>query len=194
MDNGDNDNRDEPYDKDATAKLRQKQRSWRVAMLLFFSLLAHNFPEGLCVAASAQESPQLGITVAIGIFIHNVPEGIAISVPCMAARPDSPWLAFWLASISGLAEPIGAIVALTVLHHTKLELENVLASVAGVMCMVAVMELYPEAIRQLDNTPYDSSGNVEDAGKPAIPSYRSILWGTIMGTSMMVATEWWLPK
>jgi zinc transporter ZupT len=38
-----------PYDKDASAKQKQKQRSWRVAMLLFFSLLAHNFPEGLCV-------------------------------------------------------------------------------------------------------------------------------------------------
>ena len=41
-----------PYDKDATAKQRQKQRSWRVAMLLFFSLLAHNFPEGLCVVST----------------------------------------------------------------------------------------------------------------------------------------------
>ena len=47
--------------------------------MLFVSLLIHNFPEGLCVAASAKESPELGITVAIGIFIHNVPEGIAIS-------------------------------------------------------------------------------------------------------------------
>lgn len=57
----------------------QRKRSWRVALMLFVSLLIHNFPEGLCVAASAKESPELGITVAIGIFIHNVPEGIAIS-------------------------------------------------------------------------------------------------------------------
>ncbi|KAG7343745.1 zinc transporter-domain containing protein [Nitzschia inconspicua] len=183
------------YDKDALAKQMQKQRSWRVAMLLFFSLLAHNFPEGLCVAASAKESPQLGITVAIGIFIHNVPEGIAISVPCIAARPESPWLAFWLASISGLAEPIGAIVALSVLQTTKLELENVLASVAGIMCMVAVMELYPEAIRQLSSS--EEPGQIGDTNKKPkgsrTPSYRSIVWGTLAGMAMMIATEWYLP-
>jgi zinc transporter, ZIP family len=185
---------DELYDKDASAKQLQKQRSWRVAMLLFFSLLAHNFPEGLCVAASAKESPQLGITVAIGIFIHNVPEGIAISVPCIAARPESPWLAFWLASISGLAEPIGAMVALLVLQNTKLELENVLASVAGVMCMVAAMELYPEAIRQLE-IPIDH-GNAQDAKKSSIPTagYESIIWGTLAGMGLMIATEWYLPS
>lgn len=185
----------ESYDKDDIAKQQQKQRSWRVAMLLFFSLLAHNFPEGLCVAASAKESPQLGITVAIGIFIHNVPEGIAISVPCIVARPESPWLAFWLASISGLAEPIGAIVALLVLRTTKLELENVLASVAGVMCMVAAMELYPEAVRQLSV----ETGSLEDSKKalvatPSTPSYRSIVWGTLVGMGMMIATEWYLPS
>ncbi|KAG7371426.1 zinc transporter-domain containing protein [Nitzschia inconspicua] len=183
-----------PYDKDAIAKQMQKQRSWRVAMLLFFSLLAHNFPEGLCVAASAKESPQLGITVAIGIFIHNVPEGIAISVPCIAARPESPWFAFWLASISGLAEPIGAVVALSVLQTTKLELENVLASVAGIMCMVAVMELYPEAIRQLSSA--EESGQISDTNKKPkgsrTPSYRSIVWGTLAGMAMMIATEWYL--
>ncbi|KAL3927351.1 MAG: hypothetical protein SGARI_005349 [Bacillariaceae sp.] len=187
-----------PYDKDATAKQKQKQRSWRVAMLLFFSLLAHNFPEGLCVAASAKESPQLGVTVAIGIFIHNVPEGIAISVPCIAARPDAPWLAFWLASISGLAEPIGAIVALLVLQNTKLELENVLATVAGVMIMVALMELYPEAIQQLKIQQQAATQQMSNGGEGKKqqhlgPSYRSVVWGTLIGMAMMIATEWYLP-
>ena len=55
----------------------EARRANRVAMLLFFSLLIHNFPEGLAVAASALESDQLGLTVTIGIMIHNIPEGIA---------------------------------------------------------------------------------------------------------------------
>jgi hypothetical protein len=125
----------------------------------------------------------------------------------MAARPDQPWLAFWLASISGLAEPIGAIFALLILHSTKLPLENVLASVAGVMCMVAVLELYPEAIRSLpgqgfDYTQLSQSSRTNDKLKQQQPkgrtlgnlvtSYRPIIWGTVLGIVMMVATEWYL--
>ena len=52
----------------------EARRANRVAMLLFFSLLIHNFPEGLAVAASALESDKLGMTVTIGIMIHNIPE------------------------------------------------------------------------------------------------------------------------
>ncbi|GAX20570.1 hypothetical protein FisN_3Hh580 [Fistulifera solaris] len=88
------------------------QRAWRVALLLFLSLLVHNFPEGLAVAASTLHSPQLGITTTIAIALHNIPEGIAVAVPCLAARPSAPWMAFVLASASGLAEPAGAVVAL----------------------------------------------------------------------------------
>mmetsp|Transcript_25765 Transcript_25765/g.61033 ORF Transcript_25765/g.61033 Transcript_25765/m.61033 type:complete len:106 (-) Transcript_25765:42-359(-) len=105
----------------------------------------------------------------------------------MAARPDSPWLAFWLASISGLAEPIGALVALSVLQNTPLPLENVLASVAGIMCMVAVKELYPEAIRALPPPSRRGNNNLVD-------SYRPILSGTIVGMSLMIATELYLPS
>jgi len=83
-------------------------------------------------------------------------------VPCLAARPDSPWLAFGLASLSGLAEPLGAFVALLVLdqvHHQSgsggkgssdeesISTKGVLSFVAGVMVMVAVNELFPEAAR-----------------------------------------------
>jgi zinc transporter ZupT len=54
---------------------KDAKRAWRVAMLLFVSLAAHNFPEGLAVSAAALETDKLGITVTIGIAIHNVPEG-----------------------------------------------------------------------------------------------------------------------
>jgi ZIP family zinc transporter len=167
---------EQQQDEDLVKKDDSKRRSWRVAMLLFVSLLCHNFPEGLAVVASTVESRELGISVAIGIFVHNIPEGIAIAVPCIAARPDAPWLAFGLASASGLAEPLGAIVALCVLRTSKLPLENVLACVAGIMCMVACLELYPEAFRHV------SKGN-----------YRSIVWGTLVGMAIMLATELSLP-
>eukprot|EP00554_Chaetoceros_debilis_P006654 CAMPEP_0194077588 /NCGR_PEP_ID=MMETSP0149-20130528/4191_1 /TAXON_ID=122233 /ORGANISM="Chaetoceros debilis, Strain MM31A-1" /LENGTH=397 /DNA_ID=CAMNT_0038758655 /DNA_START=161 /DNA_END=1351 /DNA_ORIENTATION=- len=153
---------------------RETRKAWRVAMLLFVSLLVHNFPEGLAVAASAMESKSLGITVTIGIMIHNIPEGIAIAIPCLAARPDQPWLSFFLASISGLAEPLGAFVALIFLRgvektpDTLLSLENILAFVAGIMVIVAMWELFPEALRHTTKT-------------------KTYFWlGTVVGVVIMV--------
>jgi len=164
-----------------TGSTEDRRRSWRVAMLLFVSLLCHNFPEGLAVVASTVESRELGVTVAVGIMIHNIPEGIAIAVPCMAARPDAPWLAFWLATLSGIAEPLGALLALIVLrssssHSVHIPLEDILACVAGIMCMVAAIELYPEALNHVKHQ-----------------NYRGIVSGTLVGMIIMIATECYLP-
>jgi len=163
---------------------KEQRKAWRVAILMFVSLLVHNFPEGLAVAASALESEKLGITVTIGIMIHNIPEGIAIAIPCLAARPDQPWLSFALASISGLAEPIGAFVALLFLRNMEdemesemvfMNLENVLAFVAGIMVMVALWELFPEA--------RSYASGVE----------QHFWFGTLSGIVIMVLTELYLP-
>ncbi|KAL7526995.1 hypothetical protein ACHAXR_002467 [Thalassiosira sp. AJA248-18] len=168
----------------------EARRANRVAMLLFFSLLIHNFPEGLAVAASALESDKLGMTVTIGIMIHNIPEGIAIAIPCLKARPDSPWLSFILASVSGLAEPAGAFVSLVFLRGVERRqtgggvaneneaiggegsLENVLAFVAGIMITVSFLELFPEAKRH--------------AEKESMKAYYS---GIVVGFLVMIATE-----
>lgn len=171
---------------------RDQRRAWRVSMLLFVSLLCHNFPEGLAVCASALESDRLGLTVTVGIMIHNIPEGIAIAIPCLAARPEYPWLSFLLASFSGLAEPFGAFVALIFLRRLPvgggtesgedpdaalmLSLENVLAFVAGIMMAVSICELFPEARRHI------KGGNMH---------YYS---GLISGVLVMVATELYLPS
>ena len=165
----------------------EQRKAWRVAMLMFVSLLVHNFPEGLAVAASALESQKLGITVTIGIMIHNIPEGIAIAIPCLAARPNQPMLSFALASFSGLAEPMGAFVALLFLRNVEkgvdgekteppiFNLENILAFVAGVMIMVALWELFPEAKRHTTTT-------------------KKYFWhGTICGAVIMIMTELYLP-
>jgi len=158
----------------------EQKKAWRVAILMFVSMLVHNFPEGLAIAVSALESEKLGITVTIGMMIHNIPEGIAIAIPCLAARPDKPWIGFALASLSGLAEPIGAFVALLFLQDTVKEEDHfymvyVLAFVAGIMIMVAIWELLPEALEH----------SVGD---------RSAFWmGTISGVVVMGLTELYLP-
>jgi ZIP family zinc transporter len=160
----------------------EAQRAWRVAMLLFVSLLVHNFPEGFAVAASTMHSPKLGLTTALAIALHNIPEGIAIAVPCLAARPDSPWLAFGLASGSGLAEPLGAAVALFFLKQLDPKakvssgfcMKNVLSFVAGTMTMVAINELFPEAWR------YSKDGK------------HSLVIGTAIGAVVMIASDAYL--
>lgn len=139
----------------------------------------HDIP--VAVAASALESEKLGITVTIGIMIHNIPEGIAISVPCLMARPDAPWLCFFLASFSGLAEPCGAFVALFFLRKVAAEedrytnpalcMENVLAFVAGIMITVALWELFPEGKR------YSMDDN------------SHFIAGTLLGIVVMLSTE-----
>ncbi len=170
------------WSKGGDLKSKEQRKAWRVAMLLFISLLIHNFPEGLAVAASALESTSLGITVTIGIMIHNIPEGIAIAVPCLAARPDQPLLAFVLASVSGLAEPAGAFVALIFLRGMKnnpnaiISLENILAFVAGIMIIVAWCELFPEASRNAKETK------------------RYFWYGTITGIIIMTLTELYIPS
>jgi ZIP family zinc transporter len=169
------------YSSGADLQTDDARRAWRVAMLLFISLAIHNFPEGLAVAVSSMHSQRLGVTTTIAIALHNIPEGIAIAVPCLAARPESPWLAFGLASLSGLAEPLGAFVAIYFLQGSNaandngepalVSMNDILAFVAGIMIMVAVSELFPEGCRH--------------SKESQIP----FILGLVLGAAVMVGTE-----
>jgi len=88
-------------------------QAWRLSLLLFVALTAHNFPEGFAVAISSLESNSLGFIIMLAIAMHNIPEGIAISVPVLAAT-SSRKQALWMSFLSGMAEPVGAVVAMVV--------------------------------------------------------------------------------
>ena len=171
------------YSTGADLKTNSARRAWRVTMLLFISLAVHNFPEGLAVAASTMHSIHLGLTTTIAIALHNIPEGIAIAVPCLAARPNSPCLAFGLASLSGLAEPLGALVALFILGDSAnndpndlswISMKNTLAFVAGIMTTVAIIELFPEAVRHSSHT------------------WVPLVMGLLVGVAIMLGSEMYL--
>merc|ERR1712137_1057338 len=111
---------------------------------------AHNFPEGLAVAVSSLESERLGFVVMAAIAVHNIPEGIAIAMPVFDAT-RSRARALQMATLSGLAEPLGALVALTLLPQEMLQghaMDALLCVVGGIMTCVAMIELFPESWTQ----------------------------------------------
>jgi ZIP family zinc transporter len=119
---------------------------WRLGILMLVVLTAHNFPEGLAVAASAMDSKRMGILVAVAIAAHNIPEGIVIAVPVYAASKSRKTAILWALG-SGLTEPLGALVAVVLLRPvlTDAILEGTLCVVAGMMFAVSFIELFPAA-------------------------------------------------
>ena len=86
----------------------------RMGLMTALVIGIHNFPEGIATFMSAIDNPTLGIAIAAAIAIHNIPEGIAVSVPIYYAT-GSRRKAFLLSLSSGLAEPVGALLAYAVL-------------------------------------------------------------------------------
>jgi len=118
----------------------------RMSLLTSLAVAIHNFPEGIATFTSALEDPTLGISIAIAIAIHNIPEGIAISIPVYCATGNRR-KAFLLSLFSGLAEPLGAVLAYLLLrqYHSDMMLGIVTAAVAGIMVFISLDELLPTA-------------------------------------------------
>lgn len=106
----------------------------------------HNFPEGIATFVSALNDPALGISIAIAVAIHNIPEGIAVSVPVYFAT-GSRKKAFKLSFLSGLSEPLGALVAFLILMPflNDFVFGIIFAAVAGIMVFISLDELLPAA-------------------------------------------------
>ena len=125
------------------------QHQGRLMRLGIFTALAigiHNFPEGIATFVSGLKDPSLGITIAIAIAIHNIPEGIAVSVPIYYAT-GSHRKAFRWSLLSGLSEPLGALVAYLILMPflTDVVFGIIFACVAGIMVFISLDEILPTA-------------------------------------------------
>jgi len=118
----------------------------RMGMFTALAIGIHNFPEGLATFTAALNDPNLGIAIAVAIAIHNIPEGIAVSVPIYFAT-GSRKKAFKLSFLSGLSEPVGALVGyLILMPFFSPTLFGVLfAGVAGIMVFISLDELLPAA-------------------------------------------------
>lgn len=123
-----------------------KKKLMRMGLFSALAIGIHNFPEGLATFTAAIHDPAYGIAIAVAIAIHNIPEGIAVSVPVYYATGDKK-KAFKLSFLSGLAEPVGAIVGyLVLLPFMSPAVFGVLfAAVAGIMVFISLDELLPAA-------------------------------------------------
>lgn len=121
---------------------------YRVGFVSMIAIMLHNFPEGIATFISGYENTSLGIYVAIAISLHNIPEGISVAMPIYYST-KSKLQAFKMTFISGIAEPIGAIITFLFLKPfiNEIILGVVFAIVAGIMLYISFGELIPAARR-----------------------------------------------
>lgn len=127
--------------------------SWKRATLLVLAITLHNIPEGLAVgvlfgAAAAGIDPSgtatvaAAIALAIGIGIQNFPEGLAVSMP-LRREGVSRLKSFNYGQISGIVEPVSAVIGAAAVIMIQPVLPFALAFAAGAMIYVVIEELIP---------------------------------------------------
>jgi ZIP family zinc transporter len=128
-----------------------ERKLMRMGLFTALAIAIHNFPEGLATFLAALHDPTLGIAIAVAIAMHNIPEGISVSVPIFYATGDRR-KAFLYSLLSGLAEPVGAIIAYMMLRlivggETGVVPPQVMGvlfgGVAGIMVYISLDELLP---------------------------------------------------
>ncbi len=119
---------------------------YKLGILNMIALMLHNFPEGIATFLSAYQDMSLGLKLGLAIMFHNIPEGISIAVPIYYATKNKK-KALTTTFLSGLAEPLGAILAFIFLKNyiTQELISLILLLVAGIMITISIEEMYPEA-------------------------------------------------
>jgi ZIP family zinc transporter len=126
----------------------RREKLLRMGLFTAFAIALHNFPEGLATFLAALENPAVGVAIAVAIALHNIPEGISVSVPLFYAT-GSRAKAFTYSFLSGLAEPVGAVIAYFGLRWMmggeipSQVMGACFAGVAGIMVYISLDELLP---------------------------------------------------
>ncbi len=131
---------------DNDKEIDKTKKLMRMGVFTALAIAVHNFPEGLATFVSALGDPSVAVPIFVAIALHNIPEGIAVSVPIYQAT-GSKKKAFLFSFLSGLSEPIGALVGYLILMPflNDLIFGIIFAFVAGIMVYISVDELLPSA-------------------------------------------------
>lgn len=116
----------------------------RAGLLTAIAISVHNFPEGMATFFVTTQNVTLGISVAMAIALHNIPEGIAVALPIYHATGKKR-LAIWYTFLSGISEPIGALLGLFALQYflPQMAVGFLFAAVAGIMIYISFDTLLP---------------------------------------------------
>ncbi len=127
-------------------KTEQANDLYKLGILNMLALILHNFPEGIATFMSSYKDIELGLKLGLAIAFHNIPEGISIAVPIYYAT-KSKKNALFKTFLSGIAEPIGAILAYIFLskYITDTFISMILLLVGGIMITLAIEVIYPKA-------------------------------------------------
>lgn len=139
------------------------QSHLRKTTMLVLAVTLHNLPEGMAVGAVyaglLAEQPNISITSAmalsLGIAIQNFPEGAIISMP-LQSEGVKKHRAFWYGTLSGVVEPVGALLTIAAASIVLPILPYLLSFAAGAMVYVVVEELIPE----MSQTPHSNVGTI----------------------------------
>ena len=127
----------------------KKQSLYSTGLLTAAGIAIHNFPEGMAVFASGLTNIEMGIALAIAIAAHNIPEGIAVAAPIYYATQSKTRAVGW-SFLSGIAEPLGAVIMIILIGHHLSEtwISRIFALVSGVMIFICFDELLPQTFKR----------------------------------------------
>jgi ZIP family zinc transporter len=127
-------------------KGQEGPRTAHVSKLLLFilAITLHNFPEGLAVGVGfGSGNVKDGTALAVGIGLQNIPEGLAVALPLVRLNTNR-MKAFGIALLTGLVEPVGGLLGISVVSAGRFLLPYGLAFAAGAMLLVISEEIIPE--------------------------------------------------
>ncbi len=155
-------------------KNRFDAKIYRTGLFVAAGIAIHNFPEGFAVFAGNLQSFELGLVLAIALAIHNIPEGFAVSLPVYYATKKKR-KALGISVLSGIAEPIGAVIAAVVLlpFLSPALVGASLAFVAGIMVYICIDELLPTA--------YTCATN-----KSHLMTFAFLMGSVVMGATLLL--------
>ncbi len=120
----------------------------RRVWLMVFAIALHNFPEGMAIGVGfSGGDTSVGIPLATAIAIQDIPEGLVVAV-ALRTIAYAPWQAAGAAALTGLAEPLGAIVGVALTSGFAPLYPAGLGFAAGAMIWVVSHEIIPETHRK----------------------------------------------
>ena len=118
--------------------------SLKKVWLFIIAITIHNFPEGMSVGVSfGSGEMKNGVVLAIAIALQNIPEGLAVALPLLGLGYNK-WRAVGIATLTGLVEPIGGLLGITMVTLFQPVLPIAMGFAAGAMLFVISEEIIPE--------------------------------------------------